>query len=265
MTAAAEVLDKPTAAPVKGPEATKPFVLIAGATSDIALALAHQMAADGHGVYLAARNVARMDADRGDIELRHRVPVKLIEMDVTDTGRLKASLAALDPKPHTIVSMVGWMGEQSQQEQDPEQAAKVIAANFTGPAALMEAGADLFSTIDAPTTLVGVSSVAGDRGRARNYYYGAAKGGFTSVLSGLRQRLSGTKTKVITVKPGFVATRMTDGMDLPGPLVDSAEASAKMIYRAIRKGREVVYPWKWRLVMTVIRTVPEPIFKKMKF
>lgn len=264
MTAAAEVLEKPTPK-VQRPVASKPHVLIAGATSDIALALAHQMAADGHGVYLAARNVSRMEADRGDIELRHRVPVELVDMDVTDTAGLKEILATLDPKPHMIVSMVGWMGEQSEQEQDPEQAAKVIAANFTGPAALMEAGAELFADMDAPTTLVGVSSVAGDRGRARNYYYGAAKGGFTSMLSGLRQRLSRTKTKVITIKPGFVATRMTEGMDLPGPLVDSAETSAKMIHRAIRKGREVVYPWKWRLVMTIIRAVPEPIFKKMKF
>ncbi len=246
-------------------KATKPHVLIAGATSDIALELARQMAADGHGIYLAARDVQRLEADRGDIELRHHVPVQLVEMDVTQTGTLKAKLYALDPKPHIIVSMVGWMGEQAEQEKDVDQAARVVAANFTGPAALMEAGASLFATIDARTTLVGVSSVAGDRGRARNYYYGAAKGGFTAMLSGLRQRLSRTKTRVITVKPGFVATRMTEGMDLPKPLVDSAGASAKMIHRAIRKGRDIVYPWKWRLLMTVIRGVPEPVFKKMKF
>ena len=247
--------------------AAKPYALIVGATSDISRALAHSLAADGHGLYLAARDVGAIEADVTDLELRHRVPVRAIAMDVTETAALDSQLRALDPAPHIIVSMVGFMGEQAAQQDSTEEAARVIAANFTGPAALMEAGARLFSGIDAPTTLVGVSSVAGDRGRARNYYYGAAKGGFTAMLSGLRQRMTQTQpnTTVITVKPGFVATRMTEGMDLPGPLVDTAETSASMIHRAIRKRREIVYPWKWRLLMTAIRAVPEPIFKRLKF
>ncbi len=243
----------------------RPPVLIVGATSDISLALARRLAGDGHPLYLAARRIDAIEADARDIAIRSGQPVTPIVLDVTQTGGLQAALAALDPAPHVIVSMVGFMGDQAQSEADPEAAKVVIDTNLTGPAALMEAGAVLLAGIDAPTALVGVSSVAGDRGRARNYYYGAAKAGFTALLSGLRQRLAGTKVAVITVKPGFVATRMTEGMALPKPLVESAEACAARIAKAISARRMVVYPWKWRILMSVIRAVPEPVFRKMKF
>lgn len=252
-----------SAAPVRAD--LKPAVLIVGATSDIALALARELAGQGHAIHLAGRDPAALEADRADLAIRARVPVSTLALDVTDLAGMEAKLRALDPVPHVIVSMVGFMGEQAQSEADPAKAAAVVTANFTGPAVLMEAGARLFAGINAPTTLVGVSSVAGDRGRARNYWYGAAKAGYTAMLSGLRQRLNGTNTTVITVKPGFVATRMTQGMTLPKPLVESAESCAKRIAGAIKGKRLVVYPWKWRLLMMVIRAVPEPIFKGMKF
>lgn len=243
-----------------------PPALIVGAKSDIGRALAHRLAGKGHPIVLAARDPEALLEDAADIGLRYDVDAKTIALDVTDTAALKPILAELDPKPHIIVCMVGWMGEQSEQEQNPDLAAKVIATNFSGPAALMEAGADLFSGIaDDPTWLVGVSSVAGDRGRARNYYYGAAKAGFTAMLSGLRQRLAKSNTTVITVKPGFVATSATADLDLPGPLTASADDCAKMIERAIVKKREIVYPTIWRGIMSIIRSVPEPIFKRMSF
>ena len=113
--------------------------------------------------------------------------------------------------------------------------------------------------------MVGVSSIAGDRGRARNYYYGASKAAFTAMLSGLRQRLNGTQTRVITVKPGFVATRMTENMDLIPALTNSPDECAKMIKRAVDQGSLIVYPWKWRIIMWIIRAIPEPIFKRLKF
>ena len=243
----------------------RPPALIVGATSDIARALAHRLAADGHPLHLAGRNLDALERDAADLRLRHDVLVNVVSIDVTATAALKDILSALDPAPRIIVSMVGWMGDQGLQQSDPAQASAVIAANFTGPAALMEAGAAMFADVDEDTWLVGVSSVAGDRGRARNYYYGAAKAGFTAMMSGLRQRLARTRTTVITVKPGFVATSATAGMDLPGPLVASPDACATMIHRAIKKKREVVYPLVWRGVMTIIRGVPEPVFKKMKF
>jgi short-subunit dehydrogenase len=112
-------------------------------------------------------------------------------------------------------------------------------------------------------TVIGVGSVAGDRGRIGNYVYGAAKAGFATYLSGLRNRLTRAGGHVVTVKPGFVDTAMTWG--LPGMfLVSSPEAVADALLKAVRKRRNVLYtPFFWRYIMLIIRNIPEPIFKKM--
>jgi hypothetical protein len=113
--------------------------------------------------------------------------------------------------------------------------------------------------------LIGISSVAGERGRATNYIYGSAKAGFTAFLSGLRNRLARTDVHVMTVKPGFVRTRMTEGMKLPGKLTAEPEEVAAAVLAAEAKRRDVLYVRSiWRPVMTAIRLLPEPLFKKMK-
>ena len=112
--------------------------------------------------------------------------------------------------------------------------------------------------------IVGISSVAGDRGRGSNYIYGSAKAGFTAYLAGLRNRLAGEGVHVLTVKPGFVATAMTEGLDLPAPLTAQPEELGAAVLRAVAKKRNVIYTRPvWRLIMGVIRAIPEPIFKKL--
>jgi NAD(P)-dependent dehydrogenase (short-subunit alcohol dehydrogenase family) len=113
---------------------------------------------------------------------------------------------------------------------------------------------------------VGVSSVAGDRGRGSNYIYGAAKAGFTAFLSGLRNRLAPAGIRVVTVKPGFVRTRMTAGMKLPPLLTAEPQEVGNAIFAAAEKrGRDVIYVRPiWRVVMTVIGLIPERIFKRLR-
>jgi short-subunit dehydrogenase len=109
-----------------------------------------------------------------------------------------------------------------------------------------------------------VSSVAGDRGRASNFIYGSAKAGFTAFLSGLRARLSRKNVHVITVKPGFVDTRMTAGMNLPPLLTAQPDEVAAAVLKAHAKGANVIYVGRiWRFIMLVIRLLPEPIFKRL--
>ncbi len=240
-------------------------VLIIGATSDISIALAHQYASEGRPIHLAGRSASTLEADQKDLSLRYSVPVQVSEVDVTDVSSLQPFIDSLDPLPQIVVCMVGWMGDQEEQEKNPEQVSTTISTNFAGPAALMEAAARRLSTSDKPASLVGITSVAGDRGRARNYYYGAAKAGFSVMLSGLRQRLSESNITVTTVKLGFVETRMTEGLALPKLLLSTPTEAANLIFRAVRKRREVVYHWKWRLLMSVVRAIPEPIFKRLKF
>ena len=113
--------------------------------------------------------------------------------------------------------------------------------------------------------IIGISSVAGDRGRASNYIDGAAKGGFSAFLSGLRNRLATKGVQVLTVKPGFVNTRKTAGMKLPKPLTAEPEEVARAIIAATARRKDIIYVRPiWWLIMAIIGAIPERMFKKMK-
>lgn len=243
---------------------TKPPVLILGARSDMGKAVAHKFAALGHPVQLAARNAATLEADKTDMELRHGVSVSLHEFDALFTDTHEAFSRALSELPHIAVCAVGLMGQQARSERDAEAAVRVMRSNFEGPASILAALANRFEERGSGT-IVGISSVAGDRGRATNYVYGSAKAGFTAFLSGLRNRLAGRGVHVVTVLPGFVATRMTEGMDLPARLTAEPGEVADAIVRAVERKKDVIYVRPiWRLIMLVIRSIPERVFKGMK-
>ncbi len=237
-------------------------VLVLGARSDIGLAIAHRFAAAEHPVILAARRAAELDADRSDIALRHGVEVTLAEFAVLDTAAMADFAAQLSPPPGIVISVVGAMGDQAESEASLDAATLVMRTNYEGPALILGHFAELMAG-KGSGVIVGVSSVAGDRGRASNYVYGSAKAGFTAFLSGLRNRLAGKGVHVLTVKPGFVDTRMTEGMDLPQRLTAAPAEVAEAIFRAVARRRNEIYVRRiWALIMAVIRNIPEPIFKK---
>ena len=105
--------------------------------------------------------------------------------------------------------------------------------------------------------------MGGERGRASNYIYGSAKAGFTTFLSGLRNRLASKDVSVVTILPGFVRTRMTEGLALPSLVTSSPAAIASLVYNAVKNGTDIVYPRWWFLIMAIIRMIPERIFKRM--
>jgi decaprenylphospho-beta-D-erythro-pentofuranosid-2-ulose 2-reductase len=238
-------------------------VLIVGARSDIAMAAAHRFAGAGHPVQLAARGASALEADACDLTLRYGVEASVHEYDAlhSDVATFVSGLPVL---PQIAVCAVGLMSNQAENETNAALAATVMRSNFEGPAALLAELANRFAARGSGT-LVGVSSVAGLRGRASNYVYGAAKAGFTAFLSGLRNRLAGQGVHVVTVLPGFVDTRMTEGMDLPRRLTAQPEEVAEAIFRAVAKRRDVVYVRPiWRLIMAVVCAIPERVFKKMR-
>ncbi|MCX7645410.1 MAG: SDR family oxidoreductase [Rhodobacteraceae bacterium] len=240
-------------------------VLVLGAGSDIARAIAQLLAARGHPLQLAARNPAALDRDAADYATRHGVAVTTHAYDATDLARIEAFLDGLPALPRIVISAVGLMGDQEANAADPARAAEVIATNFTGPALTLEAAARRIAAAGGPGAVIGISSVAGDRGRAKNYVYGAAKAGFTAWLSGLRQKHARGPVLVMTVKPGFVATAMTEGMDLPAALTTTPEALAARIVAALDRGRPVHVDPLWRIVMGVIAHLPERIFMRTRF
>ena len=243
---------------------SKGAVLILGARSDIAMAVAHRFAKAGYDIQLAARNSESLGTDKSDIELRYEVAVTLHDFDALDIGSHERFADALPHLPDVAVCAVGFMGQQPENERDLQAAAQVMRSNFEGPASIIGVLANRFEQRGSGT-LVGISSIAGERGRATNYVYGSAKAGFTAFLSGLRNRLAKCGVHVVTVMPGFVATQMTEGMDLPAKLTAEPNEVADAIARAVERKKDVIYVRPiWRLVMLIIRNIPERVFKRMK-
>ena len=237
--------------------------LLIGATSDIGRAIARRLAAAGYALQLAARVPAQLQADRCDLRLRSGVGVTLHRCDVLQPDAGLSLLAELPTLPDVAVCLVGLLGDQQEAERDAAAAELVMRTNYLGPALLMGALAERFQQRGSGV-LVGVSSVAGDRGRAANYLYGSAKAGFSAFLSGLRGRLAASGVHVVTVKPGFVRTRMTDGRELPERLTAHPDAVAAATLDAIRRRRHVIYVRPvWRLIMLLLRALPEPLFMRL--
>jgi len=238
-------------------------VLILGAKSDIAKAVAKKYASAGYDLYLAARNANELDAFAKDVEIRTQKKVICVNFDVLDTASHQAFFDGLENQPQGVVCVIGYLGEQTKAEVDFDEAEKITNTNYTGVVSILNVVANYFASQQAGF-IVGISSVAGDRGRKSNYIYGAAKAAMSAYLSGLRNRLFEKNVQVITVKPGFVNTKMTEGMDLPEKLTAEPEAVAEAIYQAQVNGKDVIYTkWIWRWIMLIIKNIPERIFKKL--
>lgn len=241
-------------------------LLVLGAKSDIAQAVAHEFARNGFDAILAARNAAdeSLAAIKTDFEIRRGVKAYAAEFDAEDFDSHARFYADLPAPPDVVLCAFGYLGEQSEAEKDWSETARIINANYVGAVSILNVAANDFENRKTGC-IIGISSVAGERGRASNYIYGSAKSGFSVFLDGLRHRLSRANVNVITVKPGFVDTKMTAGMDLPKPLTAKPTQLAKAIFNAYRKKKATLYYLPaWRFIMFVIRNVPEFIFKKTK-
>ncbi len=239
------------------------YILIIGAKSDIAKAAARKYATEGYDLYLAARKSSELEEFSKDINIRTQKDVKCVGLDILDYASHDAFYDALEEKPLGVISAVGYLGKQEKAQRDFKEAKKIMDTNYTGIVNLLNIIANDFEK-QKSGFIVGISSVAGDRGRKSNYIYGSAKAAFTAYLSGLRNRLYDSQVHVMTVKPGFVATKMTEGMDLPKKLTIQPEEVAEDIYKAQQKNKNVLYTkWIWRWVMLIIKVIPEWKFKGM--
>lgn len=239
-------------------------VLILGALSDIAQALARELAARGWTPLLASRRAERLASLVQDLNVRHKVQAAALEFDLLDSASHARFYAGLPGRPDAVICVAGYLGDTEKVRHDAAEARRVLDTNFTGAVSILDLVADDFEQRRAGC-IVGISSVAGERGRQSNYHYGSAKAGFTAYLSGLRNRLFHSGVHVLTVKPGFVRTRMTEGMRLPPALTAEPAKVAHDIVRAMEKRTDVLYTlWMWRWVMLIIRCIPEFVFKKLR-
>ncbi len=241
-------------------------VAVFGATSAIAHAASRLLAARGAELFLVGRDPRKLDAVAGDLRARGAARVETAVADLDEVERhpalVEAAASSLGRLDAVLVAQ-GVLGDAAECEASPAAAEAVLRSNFVGPALLAQAAANRLAA-QGSGVLVGISSVAGDRGRGSNYAYGAAKGGFSLFLQGLRNRVHGRGVAVVTVKPGFVDTPMTAHL-AKNRLFATPGAVARVIVRAAERRRDVVYaPGFWRLVMLAVRAIPERLFKRMK-
>lgn len=239
------------------------YVLIVGAKSDIAKETARVYAKNGYDLYLAARKVNELEEFAEDLRVRSSQKIELKELDIVAFETHQSFYERLEHKPLGVIIVSGYMPEQHLAQEDFTQTLNTINVNYTGAVSLLNIVANDMQK-QKNGFIVGVSSVAGDRGRKTNYIYGSAKAAFSSYLSGLRNRLYESGVNVLTVKPGFVATKMTADLDLPEKLTAEPSEVAEDIFKAQQNGSSILYTkWIWRYIMLIIKHIPEFIFKKM--
>ena len=231
-------------------------VLILGAKSDMAKATAEYYAKNGWNLSLAGRNViAELSTFSGRLKDDYGCEINLYELDILDFQSHTDFFKSFQQKPDGIICFIGLLGDQQKSEMDFNETKTVIDSNFTGIVSLLNIFANYFEEKE-DGFIVAVSSVAGDRGRKSNYTYGSAKAALTTYLSGLRNRLSPKNVHVMTVKPGFVATKMTRNMDLPELLTVSPDYVAKKIFKMQQSKVDLIYvPGYWYFIMTFIKLI----------
>ncbi len=243
--------------------------VILGATSGIARALARELAAQGDNIVLAGRDMESMQTMATDLTVRYQVKVGIVPFQALDFENHPESWKQMGHtaagEPTKVVLCYGFMADQQECETNPEKARRTLDINLTSAVSILELVAGDFAQRQSGTITV-VSSVAGDRGRATNYIYGASKAGLTAYTSGLRNRLYKEGVHVLTVKPGFVDTSMTKGLvDPDSPLVATPEQAARDISKAMDAKRNTIYTrWFWWIIMMIICCIPEPVFKRLK-
>lgn len=242
-------------------------ILILGANSGMAKALIRRLAGPDTRLILASRNLAELRRTAADAAVRGQGPQPLVigfdALRLETHSRFVQDLMRRVRTLDEVYVFFGALHPQAEAQKDFQLAQEMLTANYVGAVSVLERLAPHLERRK-QGLIVGVSSVAGDRGRQSNYFYGSAKAGFSTYFQGLRNRLAKSGVRVLTVKPGFVDTPMTRHLK-KGLLFASPETIARGLIKAVRQKRNVVYlPGYWRWIMLVVRSVPEFIFKKMK-
>jgi decaprenylphospho-beta-D-erythro-pentofuranosid-2-ulose 2-reductase len=240
-------------------------VIILGGASAIGEAAARIWAEQGAHLLLVGRDASRLEAVAADLRLRGGT-IETVAADLSETGAARdlsgmvERLGGVD----VILLAYGVLGDHQKAEVEPEEAQKILATDFTSAAAWCLEAARILEN-RAHGRLIVIGSVAGDRGRASNYIYGAAKGGLGVLIQGIAHRLAKTGASATLIKPGFVVTPMTAHISRKGPFWAQPSAIAQIIVQvaARRSPPPIVYaPVFWRLIMACIRALPSPLFHK---
>lgn len=240
-------------------------MIILGSNSEVAQAFVEKALSEGEKytvIYLLTSHRETTEKFAKHIEVKFLQNSEIIDLDLMkeiDFSTLEKVNSDL------LFCAAGFLGEGTEEAlYDYKNSEKIISINFAKLVPVINFFAEKMER-QRFGTIIGLSSVAGDRGRQSNFIYGSSKAAFTAYLSGLRNYLFDKKVHVLTVKPGFMDTKMTEGLPLNPKLTASPKQAAIYIYKAFKKQKNVVYVLPiWGLIMLIIKIIPEFIFKKMK-
>ena len=241
-------------------------VLVLGGGSEIGLATARRLVADrARTVILAGRDTTALETGADELRRLGATRVEVLLFDALDRDSHKdfidlcwSTVEDID----LVLFAFGVLGDQDAAEHDSQEALRIIDSNFTGAVSLLIESAQRLKA-QGHGSIVVLSSVAGERARRSNFVYGASKAGLDAFCQGLGDSLAETGVKMLIVRPGFVHTKMTEGLDA-APLSTTPEAVAEAIFEGIAKGREIVWvPAALRGVMSGLRHVPRPLFRRL--
>jgi short-subunit dehydrogenase len=239
--------------------------VVVGATAGLGRALTVEVARRGGEVVLVGRDAADLKRAAADIAARFRVPVTHVVSDGTDPTRLGADVAAICDRSIVDVLLlpIGVSVDDDAIDQPVERMAELLSVNLLAVMAASSVAAERMRA-QGHGVIVGFSSVAATRGRARNAAYAVAKRGLESWFESLRASLAGSGVEVGWYVLGYLATNLSFGQQLPLPVADVETVAARIVDRLpSTRGRRYA-PFWWRPVSLVIRLVPFPIFRRLK-
>jgi decaprenylphospho-beta-D-erythro-pentofuranosid-2-ulose 2-reductase len=240
-----------------------PTVLILGAASEMAQAISRTFAHHGYDSQLAARDSGRLADFAADLRIRHNRTVTLHDFDALRYETHHDFFTSLSPQPEVTVCVFGVMDGEDEAFGNWAITERMISSNFTGAVSILNTVAARYQQ-QRSGCIAAISSVAGERGRQSKLIYGSTKAALTAYLAGLRNKLFSFNVHVVTIKPGFVYTRMTENITLPPLLTAKPEEVGNAVYDAVKNKKNVVYvKWMWRWIMFIINSIPEFQFKKM--
>ncbi len=239
-------------------------VLILGATSDIGVAIAKKFASEKFDIFLAGRRPELLKPLESDIHIRYGAVCKSLAFDALEYESHARFFQSILPKPDISICVFGILENEEEAFDDWLLTKKMIDTNYTGSVSILNIIAKYYMA-ENKGTIIGISSVAGDRGRASKLIYASAKAAFTTYLAGLRNKCFKNHVHVMTVQPGFVYTKMTENQVLPKLITSTPVQVANIIFNAYLKKKNIIYvKWFWRYIMRIIQVIPEFQFKKMK-
>ncbi|PIE01405.1 MAG: short-chain dehydrogenase [Acidobacteria bacterium] len=239
------------------------FVLILGANSDIARAVAIEYAKNGQNLILTSRKKQDLHSFASDLSIRYGISTEVEEFDVLNLAEHSSFCDAVIERTEGVLIAIGLLNDNEALFRDFKALQQLVDTNYTGVVSILNEFAMRFKARKSGF-IVAISSVAGERGRRSNFFYGSSKSALSAYLSGLRSYLCKYHVPVTTVKPGFVATKMTEGMDFPKILSATPETVAKDIVSAQRKRKDHLYsPWYWGWIIFCLKRIPERLFKHL--